>query len=277
MHAFDWKNLLAVLDSVEMTLGHHYVAREPVYRADHAHPDRFQLTYIVSGHTRIYHGQGEYDVGPDHAIYTPPHTRHLSTGDAETEFDMFEFLFRIGKFEDVEAFPKIQPVTHVLNVGGFVPALERLCQAYRAYGPTGWLMRIRLAEVLILLAEEASFSAVALPSDSGLARRIRQVMYHISIHYGEPLTVDGLGELAGMSGGYFATCFRDTVGISPIEYVIQTRLRQAKEMLEDTDTTIRRISERCGFASPKYFARLFHRREGLTPSAFREHARQKHT
>lgn len=63
--------------------------------------------------------------------------------------------------------------------------------------------------------------------------------------------------------------FRDAEGISPAQYRLQQKLEQAKRQLLSTDLPVSVVAENCGFYDSAYFHRVFCRREGLTPGAYR--------
>ncbi|MEO3765640.1 AraC family transcriptional regulator [Streptomyces sp. B8F3] len=64
-------------------------------------------------------------------------------------------------------------------------------------------------------------------------------------------------------------------GCSPKEFILATRLNQAKDLLAHTDLTVAAIARRVGYDDQGYFTRLFTKRVGLPPSSFRKrHARR---
>ena len=81
-----------------------------------------------------------------------------------------------------------------------------------------------------------------------------------------------LAELArnvGLSRSYFATAFRDTVGVAPHRYLVQRRLERAEEFLRASDRPLAEIAVLCGFSSQAHFTHLFRRAYGITPLRYR--------
>jgi transcriptional regulator GlxA family with amidase domain len=64
--------------------------------------------------------------------------------------------------------------------------------------------------------------------------------------------------------------FKDYIGISPIKYLIEYRIKVAQKMLTDTKLTIKEIAEKTGFIDQFYFSKCFKNYCGVTPSKFRE-------
>ena len=72
---------------------------------------------------------------------------------------------------------------------------------------------------------------------------------------------------------YLAHSFKNNVGVSPIEYLNQVRIREAQTLLETTDYNIANISGMIGFSSQSYFTQTFRRHLNETPSEYRKRMR----
>lgn len=68
--------------------------------------------------------------------------------------------------------------------------------------------------------------------------------------------------------------FREEVGATPHEYLLQRRLQRARELLAE-GATVTETAEATGFSSPGYFSTVFRRRIGITPTAFRGASRPR--
>jgi len=67
---------------------------------------------------------------------------------------------------------------------------------------------------------------------------------------------------------YFRKLFREKFGITPKQYIIDTRISRAKQLLCDGILKINAVSEKCGFSNPYHFCRVFKSHTGLTPSEY---------
>ena len=83
-------------------------------------------------------------------------------------------------------------------------------------------------------------------------------------------TIHKLAEVAGMSRSSFAQRFKDSVGMPPVTYLIDYRLRLAARYLRLQQNSIGRISELVGYASDSTFSQAFKRVYGLSPKAYRQ-------
>ena len=106
----------------------------------------------------------------------------------------------------------------------------------------------------------------AVSSDYSVAR----AQHYIKQHFMEQITVSKLAELGYVSPSCLNRRFKKEVGITPIEYLIQTRIENAKKLLRRKDVPITEIVMRCGFGSSAHFSTCFHQRTNLTPTEYQE-------
>jgi AraC-like DNA-binding protein len=64
-------------------------------------------------------------------------------------------------------------------------------------------------------------------------------------------------------------CFRKESGVTPIAYLNRYRVKQARQLLTDTDQSITEIALEVGFSDSGYFGRVFRREVGVSPEAYR--------
>ena len=84
----------------------------------------------------------------------------------------------------------------------------------------------------------------------------------------EPL--EAVASELNLSYSLFRKIFRDYTGISPGEYQMQHKINRAINYLADNKTSIKQISIELGYQTPQYFSRLFKRRTGKSPKAYRQ-------
>jgi AraC-like DNA-binding protein len=82
-------------------------------------------------------------------------------------------------------------------------------------------------------------------------------------------TVSDLAKEAAVSRSLIDGRFRDVLGLSPIRYVSEWRMRVAQDLLVSSDATIAAIARRVGYESEEAFSRAFKRAQGRSPSLWR--------
>ncbi|MFF2482764.1 helix-turn-helix domain-containing protein [Paenibacillus sp. NPDC058071] len=109
---------------------------------------------------------------------------------------------------------------------------------------------------------------------AGTSRLPASIRY-IHEHYAEPLTVQRLADIEHYNRSHYSDWFRKTTGRSPSVYIQELRVRQAKELLRETDWPILQIALHVGLEHQASLTRLFHRFEGMTPRQYRDASRYK--
>jgi AraC-like DNA-binding protein len=102
---------------------------------------------------------------------------------------------------------------------------------------------------------------------------LRRVETHIDAHLRERVGLEALAGIAGLSVWHFARAFKQAIGVTPYEYLLQRRIERARDMLIRTDMSLSAIAAAVGFSDHSHFTRHFRRRTGMTPSLVRRNAR----
>ncbi|WP_419997548.1 helix-turn-helix domain-containing protein [Streptomyces boninensis] len=93
----------------------------------------------------------------------------------------------------------------------------------------------------------------------------------------EPLTVADLARRAHLAERTFARRFRDTLGVTPLQWLLQERVRLAQELLETTADPVETIARRTGFGSAANLRHHFGLRTGVSPQTYRHVFRDRAT
>ncbi|WP_326835548.1 AraC family transcriptional regulator [Amycolatopsis rhabdoformis] len=205
-------------------------------------PDRTVATHGGPGaRTDIVSGRFSFDTTaaePLFAMLPPLFVLDLHGAAGQQLRATFELLAR----EDAEAGLGSGLVTSRLADVLFVQAIRAFCET--GGGTLGWLAAQR---------------------DPRLAAATRAL--HADLAH--PWTVEALAREAGLSRSAFAAAFRAVVGETPLGYLTSWRLHQAKRLLHETDLSVAQIAARVGYESNAALTRVFRRREGTTPGAWR--------
>src|SRR5512133_1991952 len=102
------------------------------------------------------------------------------------------------------------------------------------------------------------------------SRRLEKAFEFIRGNYEKELSLKEVANIVNMPEGSFSRFFKKRSGRTFIESLNEIRLGHASRMLITTTQTIAEISYKCGFNNLSYFNRVFKRKNGCTPSEFRD-------
>lgn len=97
------------------------------------------------------------------------------------------------------------------------------------------------------------------------ASTLRQVTQYIQEHLHQDLKLIEISAIAQLSPYHFLRLFKQCMGITPHQYILQCRIEQAKYLLQNSNMSIAEIATRTGFSDQSHLTRCFKRRLGVTP------------
>ena len=151
-------------------------------------------------------------------------------------------------------------------------ALRDLMAFYEAGGSESvFASSSRLYQLLSLLDNPRRSPRLKKNDDS-----INRAIAYIRTHIGEKISLHRLAEISGLSDYYFSHLFKEMTGLSPNNFVIYSRIDQAKALLTTTDLSVAEISAQVGYPNSSNLITLFTQRVGCSPSQFRKENRLSH-
>ncbi len=107
--------------------------------------------------------------------------------------------------------------------------------------------------------------------DDGLPKyKLNQTLQYIKAHFDRDLKLGEIAAAVGMSQYYFLRLFKQSMGMTPYQYVLYLRVERAKFLLKQRQITISDVAIECGFTSQSHFTRLFRKMLGTTPKAYQD-------
>ena len=88
--------------------------------------------------------------------------------------------------------------------------------------------------------------------------------------YSQSITIDDLAELCNISKYHFCRVFKQHMGMTVTQYIINYRISLADSMLKDENQSIKNIAETCGFGDVSYFYQCYKRVKGTSPGKARK-------
>lgn len=101
-------------------------------------------------------------------------------------------------------------------------------------------------------------------------RPIRLAKQYIQNHYQEPISLETVSEIVGLSPAYFSTLFKKYEEEGFAKYLMNVRIEQAKIILRETSISISEVCKKVGYNDLKHFNHTFEKMTGVKPTTYRK-------
>ncbi|WP_270393643.1 helix-turn-helix transcriptional regulator [Butyribacter intestini] len=138
--------------------------------------------------------------------------------------------------------------------------------------PFELMIRSRILAIWDILDKNCVRSQKDNDIESRYSERLEPVISYIKENYAYEITLGELAAILPMSEGQFSRVFKQTMKLSPIQYLMRYRILQSCKLLQDTEKKIGEIANLSGFNNISYFNRVFLNTIGCTPKEYRENS-----
>ncbi len=231
-----------------------------------------EIFYITGGEGIMHYSNGSHKLLPGDVVVINkfvPHVEH--SVDIENRLTYFTltidetFSFNSAGVDKVE---KLH--FSVLNMPFLKNALETIHDELVNKGP---YYELSVRALLTYLDIEFARIAQIKPSadeETSTIYDIPSVRDYITKNYALDIRLKDLAKMAYMSEVHLINSFKKAYGISPIQFLINERIKNAKFLLRNTIDSITNIALAVGYNDPVYFSKIFHKNTGQTPSKYRQ-------
>ncbi|MCI5838322.1 MAG: AraC family transcriptional regulator [Christensenellaceae bacterium] len=227
----------------------------------------YELVYYFSGkgHCRVANKECEYRTGS--LVLIPPEQIHNDVHYTACSLCCIGFTLETGDFSDY--YGSFQDTSGKINA-----YLSMIDTEFKEQKPDCMIAINNLMENILL---EIKRSANRYPEKLvDYTDTIRRALNYIDEYFLTDVSKEQLAAISTYSYDRFRHIFKNVMGVSPKQYIINKRLEYSKSLLANTDESITEISYKCGFSSTSHFIQVFKQATDLTPIAYRKQLRSEH-
>ncbi|NSW92051.1 MAG: helix-turn-helix transcriptional regulator [Firmicutes bacterium] len=241
--------------------------------------DYYQIVFILSGEGEITISNFTYNVEVNQVYIFKPNVKHSIMASKLKSLNTVELKFYCNNVMTSaylnELPPRIENTSEVIR-NAFINIIEELKKPDQY---TESIISCLLNQIVLYLTRKLyqeekqlfkSIGKIDLKSDKNNTDPLDNVVNFINREYHKEIKLNDLADMVHLSPVYFCSVFKERYGVSPIKYLQNIRLENAKKLLYSSNESVTRISEKVGFQSVHYFSRFFKAREGITPNEFRK-------
>ena len=232
-----------------------------------------ELFYIVKGIGSFVLPDHEVSVKENDLVIINPNVEHT---ERSNEKDSLEYI-ALG----IEGISFLLPDEDESRIGLFTYQgdredilfyLHKLLREVQQIDDNYEIICRNIIEILIIKLRRSKEITIESNEPKNLNQSVALVQHYINQNFRDPITLDILAKVGNINKYYLAHIFKEELDMSPIEYLIQVRINEAKNLLETTSYTIAEVARFNGFSSQSFFSQAFKRETKLTPSKYRNNA-----
>jgi AraC-like DNA-binding protein len=233
--------------------------------------DEYQLLYITRG-------KGEFrsknckklKIEEGHMFLLFPGEWHTYHPDKATGWDEYWIGFDGKNMDNLvksEFFNRQYPVFSVgvsAQIGQLYEWAIEVARAQKA-----GFQQMLAGYVNLLIGYAYSYDRQSKFEEMRIVKHINKAKMIIMENLHIPITPQMIAERLNMSYSWFRRIFKQYIGISPAQYIIEIKIQKSKELLTNTSMSSKEISFEMGFDNPDYFCTIFKKKTGFSPLGYR--------
>lgn len=248
----------------------------------HCHEDFIELSFVTSGSVDYLIEGKEYTLKKGQVLISNPGIYHKELFNSNTNCRELHLgltdinIFNNCKKDFIDIGDK-----NVLTLNTYKDEILKTCldivdeqKNHKQTSP--FMLKSLVMKVLVLLHREINEEIPNLNSQefSFKSREkkalVESITKYLNENYTEDISLYTLSKNMYLSPVYISKIFKELMGDSPINYLIQIRLIKAKNLLEDSKLSIKTIAKMVGYNDPYYFSKLYKKYYGISPNKARK-------
>jgi AraC-type DNA-binding domain-containing proteins len=221
------------------------------------------ITYVIEGRGVYIINGVQYEVKRGDLLCIPRGSIRMAYCIVDDLMSLYSANFKLYEMNGQFAELPLPLLTHIGIKSDLIGLFRELSNAW-VRKETGYHIKTR---GLLLVIIHRLFELILLKKDpTSTDYRVKKAIDYISENYASNVSVKGLANMVGLNTVYFGALFKNETGILVNQYLTQTRINHAEDMLQNGECNVSEAAERCGYSDLSHFRKQFKMIKGYSPS-----------
>lgn len=250
----------------------------------------YEIIIGIKGTIYIKQNEDKYEVNPGDVLFLPPGMLYsgYAPSDEGSSFYWLHFLCTANEIilTKSEIYQEIISIlnpknTHedillptflsLIDTGKVFIYIKQILHIANSLYYTHLSTDYLVSELTIELTQQFinSFS-LSVTKENSVNKRFFQILEWIRVNITKDISVQLVARKSNFSADHLTRLFKKHIGMSTLQYINSIKINKAKELLLNSEKSIKEISYTLCFRDEKYFMKLFKKYEGITPTQYRD-------
>lgn len=243
----------------------------------HSHK-HYEIYFLTKGTRRLLFANSLYSVDAPAIVIIPPHRLHATEGGPFERYNVDAAEVALDPFQlDIindKQLRLLKPTDKQAQV--LIELLDEIKQLDPLKKHSNIAFNTLFSYYLYLIGKlEEDTENIIIHKSDFVPSLVLNIISYLKENFREPITLDSLSKKFSVSKATLIYNFNKYLHSSPVDYLINIRIQQAKAALTESNSNLSEIAESCGFSNANYFSLMFKRKVGLSPANYRKYQREK--
>ena len=239
----------------------------------HTHPFT-ELFYVVDGKGEFNIQGQRFPVKPNDFVIINPQVEHTELSSPDEPLEYIVLGIRGLSFSNLTPVSEGGHPFSFFNLRDeqkdILRYLNAMVQEATSQSMSYELVCHNLLEILLIKILRHQHFDLEVGKQSKATKDISFIKHYLETYYHESIQLEDLASMTHLSRFYISHSFKKEIGMSPMEYLIDIRIKESKILLRTTNYSISQVADIVGFTTPTYFSKQFRKSTGISPTDYRE-------
>lgn len=234
--------------------------------------DHYKIHYVHSGKGIFKIGEETYNIKDGQCFLICPDIVSYYKADEEDPWTYYWVAFNglnVRSYLNRAGLTVESPVINCCNDDIIIDCFTRMFEGSKTSSSGDLRLLSSLYEFLSIIIDESAVKTAADKSTKKDNLYIAKAIEWFELNYSSSVSISEIADYIGLNRKYFSKLFKESIGMSPQNFLINLRLNKACDLMKNSYLSIGEISRSVGYEDQLLFSRIFKKFKGVSPNQFR--------